>query len=80
MIIRSFTHLVLLYKQDPYFLPLTLLIAKMISAIIPTTTNTPTHTPALKISPTNSQLLKETVIKASKGYKKFRIKNDLAVY
>ena len=38
-----------------------------------TTTNTPTQTPALKISPTNSQLDKETVIKANKGYKKLRI-------
>jgi hypothetical protein len=52
----------------------------MISAIIPTTTNTPTHTPALKISPTSSQLLRETVKNARTGYKKFRIKKYLAVY
>jgi len=48
-----------------YFFPESLLIKKMTNAIIPTTTNIPTHTPALKISPTNSQLVKEIEIIAN---------------
>ena len=39
-----------------------------------TTTNTPTQTPALKISPTNSQLDKETEMKANKENKMLRIR------
>jgi len=43
--------------------------------MIATTISTPTHTPALKISPTNSQLDKETVMKAKRKYKKLRIRS-----
>jgi len=50
-----------------YFFPETLLIKKIAKAIIPTTTSTPTHTPAWKMSPTNSQLVNEMeVIKNNK--------------
>jgi hypothetical protein len=40
-------------KPCRYFFPLP--IKKSISAIIPTTTRIPTHTPALKIPPITSQ-------------------------
>jgi len=45
-----------------YFFPESLLIKKMINPITAATANIPTQTPALKISPTNSQLVNETEI------------------
>ncbi len=53
--------------MNNYFLAL--LTRKIISAMIPTTTNTPTQTPALKMSPTNSQLLNEIIVNKSKEAK-----------
>jgi len=41
-----------------YFLPPSLDMIKIMSAIIPTTSNTPVHTPALNISPMAWQLQK----------------------
>jgi tRNA A37 threonylcarbamoyladenosine synthetase subunit TsaC/SUA5/YrdC len=45
-----------------YFFPESLLIKKMINPITAATANIPTQTPALKISPTNWQLVKEIEI------------------
>jgi len=44
-----------------YFLPPNREIIQITNAIIPTTTKTPTQTPALKIPSINSQLLKLTI-------------------
>ena len=43
-------------KNPIYFLPESLLIKKMINPMTAATANIPTQTPALKMSPTNSQL------------------------
>jgi len=49
-------------KSSIYFFPVTLLIKKMIKPMTAATANIPTQTPALKMSPTNSQLVNETEI------------------
>jgi len=43
-------------KNSIYFFPESLLIKKMINPMTAATANIPTQTPALKMSPTNSQL------------------------
>jgi hypothetical protein len=48
-----------------YFFPDSLLSKKMINPITAATANIPTQTPALKISPTNWQLVKEIEIIAN---------------
>jgi len=54
-------------KSSIYFFPESLLIRKMIKPMTAATANIPTQTPALKMSPTNSQLVNETeIIKNSK--------------
>ena len=45
-----------------YFRPPRREIRKITSAMIPTTTKIPTHTPALKISPITSQLLNRNTV------------------
>jgi len=48
-----------------YFFPESLLIKKMINPMTAATANIPTHTPALKMSPTSSQLVKEIEVMAN---------------
>ena len=45
-----------------YFFPESLLIKKITNPMTAATANIPTQTPALKMSPTNSQLVNETEI------------------
>jgi hypothetical protein len=49
-------------KNSIYFFPESLLIKKMINPMTAATASIPTHTPALKISPTNWQLDNEIEI------------------
>jgi hypothetical protein len=57
-----------------YFFPESLLIKKMINPMTAATANIPTQKPALKMSPTNSQLVNETEInRNNKTYSEFFI-------